>query len=75
MKYSGWSYFKPGEAAAFAKRAYAAFGKDRMIVGGLGHDLEQHRRAMALLEETFAFAGEEARAAIRGKNAARLFGF
>jgi predicted TIM-barrel fold metal-dependent hydrolase len=75
MKYSGWSYFKPGEAAPFARRAFEAFGKDRIIVGGLGHNLEDHRRALALLEDTFAFAGEEARAGIRGKNAARLFGW
>ena len=52
-----------------------SLGKDRVIAGGLGHTLEEHRRAMALLNETFAFTTEEARAAIRGKNAARLFGF
>jgi predicted TIM-barrel fold metal-dependent hydrolase len=75
MKYSGWTYFKPGQAQPFARRAFEAFGQDRIIVGGLGHNLEQHRATMALFQETFQFAGEQARAAIRGKNAARLFDF
>lgn len=57
------------------RRAFDAFGPDRTIWGGLGHNMEDFRRAVALFEQMFDFASDAERAKIRGLNAARLFGW
>jgi len=73
LKFSGWSYFRDPQRTAFVRRAFDAFGPERILWGGLGHNLEEHRRATAVFNETFAFTNEAARQRIRGSNAARLF--
>ena len=62
-------------AGPLVRRAFDAFGPDRMIWGGLGHDLQEFERQIQLFDEMFHFASEQDRAKIRGENAQRLFRF
>jgi predicted TIM-barrel fold metal-dependent hydrolase len=55
------------------RRAYDAFGPDRMIWGYFGHDTAGFNREVDLFDMMFDFAKEEDRQKIRGKNALRLF--
>ncbi len=78
MKYSGVAYSsKQGypfkDAAPIVRRAYDAFGPERMIWGGLGHDADDFQKQAALFDQMFDFAGEADRARIRGLNAMKLF--
>lgn len=75
LKYSGWSYFTEAEMKPFLRRAVQAFGNERIVWGGLGHNMEDHRKAAALFDDVFAFADDDTRARIRGRNAAALFRF
>lgn len=80
MKFSGVSYSskeKPPyrDVQPLVRRTFDAFGADRMIWGGLGQSMAQFDQAVEVFESAFAFAKEEDRAKIRGRNAARLFGF
>jgi predicted TIM-barrel fold metal-dependent hydrolase len=80
MKFSGLGYSsKQGypfrDAQPTVRRLYDAFGPDRMIWGGVGHDRKQFEQAVEVFESMFAFTSEAERAKIRGTNAARLFGF
>ena len=63
------------DAAPLVRRAYDAFGPDRIVWGGLGHDMAEFERQVRLLDELFEFAPESDRAKIRGLTAMRLFGF
>lgn len=80
MKFSGVGYSSKQEhpyrdVKPLVRRTFDAFGPDRMIWGGLGMDLADFRRNVAMFEEMFDFASEADRAKIRGLSAARLFGF
>jgi predicted TIM-barrel fold metal-dependent hydrolase len=80
MKYSGVAYssrepYPHRDARGIVRRAFDAFGPDRMMWGGLGHDRGEFERAAGLFDEMFAFAGAADRAKIRGLTAARLFGW
>ncbi|MEO7652246.1 MAG: amidohydrolase family protein, partial [Bryobacteraceae bacterium] len=80
MKYSGVQYSsKQGypftDAKPIVRRAFDAFGPDRMIWGGLGHDMGQFHQAVEVFESIFDFASETDRAKIRGITAAKLFNF
>ena len=55
------------------RRAYDAFGPDRMIWGYFGHDMASFNREVELFDRMFDFAKEEEREKIRGKNALRLY--
>jgi L-fuconolactonase len=55
------------------RRAYDAFGPDRMIWGYFGHDAASFSKEVELFEMMFEFAKEEDRQKIRGKNALKLF--
>jgi predicted TIM-barrel fold metal-dependent hydrolase len=55
------------------RRAYDAFGPDRMIWGYFGHDTASFNREVALFDMMFDFVKEEDKQKIRGKNALRLF--
>jgi predicted TIM-barrel fold metal-dependent hydrolase len=57
----------------WVRRAFDAFGAERMMWGGLGHSAAEYEKAKAKFAEAFAFTTEENRARIRGGNAARLF--
>jgi predicted TIM-barrel fold metal-dependent hydrolase len=63
------------DAAPFVRRAFDAFGAERILWGGLGHDMDQFKVAQSVFDYHFAFATEAERAMIRGGNAAKLFGF
>ncbi|MBL8173892.1 MAG: amidohydrolase family protein [Bryobacterales bacterium] len=80
MKFSGWRYSsKQGhpylDAKPLVRRTYEAFGADRMIWGGLGHNMEEFGKAVEVFEKMFDFVGERERGKIRGVTAARVFGF
>jgi len=78
MKFSGLRHssrrpYPYRDARALVRQTYQAFGPERMIWGGLGHNMEEWRRQRHLFEETFAFTDGVERAKIRGRNAMRLF--
>ncbi|MBK7926901.1 MAG: amidohydrolase family protein [Bryobacterales bacterium] len=80
FKFSGVGYSskqKPpyADAAKYVRRAFEAFGAERILWGGLGHDMDGFRQAQAIFDHHFAFATEAQREMIRGGNAAKLFGF
>lgn len=78
MKYSGVNYssrqaFPHRDAQPVVRRAFDAFGPERLIWGGLGHARTDYDRQVQLFGEMFAFASAGDRARIRADNAARLF--
>lgn len=78
MKFSGWVYSskQPSphpDLVPLVKRTFDAFGPDRMIWGGLGHDGKAFDNAIAVFETAFSFATESDKAKIRGLAARRLF--
>ncbi len=80
MKFSGWVYSSKEppphkDIGPLVKRTFDAFGADRMIWGGLGHDTTQFENAVRVFETAFAFASEEDKAKIRGLTAKSLFHF
>lgn len=80
FKFSGVGYSskqKPpyADAATYVRRAFEAFGPERILWGGLGHDMDGFRQAQGIFDHHFAFATEAQREMIRGGNAAKLFGF
>lgn len=80
MKFSGVRYSSKQEhphrdAMPLVRRTADAFGPDRMLWGGLGHNRPDFDKAIELFETQFAFLKEEDRAKIRGLNAAKLFRF
>jgi predicted TIM-barrel fold metal-dependent hydrolase len=80
MKFSGWRYSSKQQhpyrdAKPVVRRAYDAFGPDRMLWGGLGHNNQQFAEAIEVFELMFDYASEQEKAAIRGLNAMKLFRF
>jgi predicted TIM-barrel fold metal-dependent hydrolase len=80
MKYSGIEYsskqpFPHLDAKPLVRRAFDAFGPDRMLWGGIGNTSEDFDRQVRLFDVMFDFAREADRAKIRGLNAMKLFGF
>lgn len=80
MKYSGVRYSskeKPPhrDAKPLVRRTFDAFGPDRMIWGGIGHNMAEFREAQQTFDFMFDFASEQDRAKIRGLTAAKLFDF
>jgi predicted TIM-barrel fold metal-dependent hydrolase len=75
VRYSSKQDYPHRDAKPFVQRLFTAFGAERIIWGGLGMDMTEFGGQVALLDEMFDFAGESARAQIRGLNAIRLFGF
>ena len=80
MKFSGWSYSSKEEVphrdlAPLVKRTFNAFGPDRMIWGGLGHNMKQFGAACSVFDAAFGFASDEDKAKIRGLTAKKLFRF
>jgi predicted TIM-barrel fold metal-dependent hydrolase len=80
MKFSGVRYsskqgFPYTDAKPLVRSAYDAFGPDRMIWGGLGHNPKEFDEATEVFEAMFDYAAERDRAKIRGLNAKALFKF
>jgi predicted TIM-barrel fold metal-dependent hydrolase len=80
MKFSGWTYSsKQGppyrDAKPIVRQAYDAFGPDRILWGGLGHNEKQFADAIEVFDLMFDYATEPEKAAIRGLNAKKLFRF
>ncbi len=78
MKYSGVGYSsKTGypfeDALPIVREAFYNFGPDRMIWGGLGMNMQDFERNVAVLDDLFEYASEEDRAKIRGLTAVKLF--
>lgn len=78
MKYSGVEYsskqsYPYADAKPLVRRAFDAFGPDRLIWGGLGHNIEEFDKQVRLFDSMFDFASEPDRAKIRGLNAIKLF--
>ena len=71
LKYSGESMNRKTET----RRAFEAFGADRMMWGGLGMNIEQYRQNSDLFNSTFDFTTDFVRDKIRGANAMKLFRF
>jgi len=65
----------PDAQAAIVRKAFDAFGADRLIWGGLGMKMAEFEKVSALLEQMFDYASESDRAKIRGLNAIALFQF
>jgi predicted TIM-barrel fold metal-dependent hydrolase len=71
MKYSAVNR----DAEPLVRRMYDAFGADRMVWGGLGHNMAEFEKEVALFDQRFGFVSEADRAKIRGLNAMKLFRF
>ncbi|MEO7652122.1 MAG: amidohydrolase family protein [Bryobacteraceae bacterium] len=80
MKFSGIAHSSKQDhpyldAKPLVRRAFHAFGADRIIWGGLGMNMAEFEKASALLDLMFDFAQESDRVKIRGANAMKLFSF
>jgi len=80
MKYSGVNYSSKQEypfpdAKPIVRKAYEAFGADRIVWGGLGMKPPDFEKQAALLDRMFEYAPEPERAKIRGLTALKLFHF
>jgi predicted TIM-barrel fold metal-dependent hydrolase len=80
MKFSGWRYSSKQEhsyrdAKPVVRKAYDAFGPDRMIWGGLGKSMADFDKAVEVFDLMFDFASEADRAKIRGLTAKKLYRF
>ncbi len=71
MKYSG----PYAGDAVLARKAYEAFGPDRMICGYVGMDADEYRKWTADFERVFGELAAADRHKIRVATAARLFGW
>ena len=80
MKYSGVNYsskekYPFRDAQPIVRKAYDAFGPDRMVWGGLGMSMPEFRQQSDLFESMFAYAPEADKAKIRGLTAKKLYRF
>lgn len=80
MKFSGVGYSSKEppphrDVAPLIKRLFSEFGPERILWGGLGKNEQEFAEKRATFDELFAFASEADRERIRGRNAARLYGF
>jgi len=78
LKFSGVEYsskekFPYRDVKPWIRRAYDAFGPDRIIWGTLGHDMAEFQKQVELFDFMFDFANEADREKIRGRNALKLF--
>jgi|SRR5947209_1806 len=70
MKYSSEAAAAPRQ---MVRRAYDAFGPDRMLWGYFGHDRATFAKEMERFDEMFDYATSTNREKIRGRNALKLF--
>jgi predicted TIM-barrel fold metal-dependent hydrolase len=67
--------FPHADAKPLVRRAFDAFGPERLIWGELGYDKSAFDKSMTLFEAHFDFASASDKARILGGNAAKLFGW
>lgn len=80
MKYSGANYssketYPFRDVKPLVRRAFDAFGADRILWGDLGHDRTYFDQQSRMLDLMFGFTSERDRVKIRGANAMKLFGW
>jgi predicted TIM-barrel fold metal-dependent hydrolase len=75
VRYSSKQDYPHRDVKPFVRRAWDAFGPDRIIWGVLGMNVPDFRKQSAMLNEMFEFASEGDRKKIRGQNAMRLYRF
>jgi predicted TIM-barrel fold metal-dependent hydrolase len=78
MKISGINYSSKEkapfrDARPMVMRAYEAFGPDRLLWGGLGHNMAEFKTAIEVFDTMFNGVPESDKAKIRGLNAKMLF--
>ncbi|MBI1786098.1 MAG: hypothetical protein HYR60_00915 [Acidobacteria bacterium] len=73
VRYASKQDYPHADAKPLVRRAYQAFGADRILWGGLGHSMLKFERSVTLLDQMFDFLPEAERGKIRGLNAKRLF--
>lgn len=80
FKFSGVRYSSKqapphADAKPIVQRAVREFGAQRILWGGLGHNMTEHQAAVKLFEAMFDGLSEADRDRIRGLNARQLFRF
>jgi predicted TIM-barrel fold metal-dependent hydrolase len=78
MKYSGVEYaskaaFPHLDVEPTLERIISTFGADRMIWGGLGHNIQDFRKQEQMFELMFSTISDSDKAKVRGGNAIKLF--
>jgi predicted TIM-barrel fold metal-dependent hydrolase len=78
IKFSGWRYsskqqYPYRDAKPTVQKAYEAFGPNRILWGGLGHNSKEFAAAIEVFDLMFDYASEKEKANIRGLNAMKLF--
>jgi predicted TIM-barrel fold metal-dependent hydrolase len=75
LQYSSREAFPHPDVKPLARKAFDAFGRDRMVWGSLGASLEQFKSSSEIFDTNFSFLTAADRAKIRGLTAKRIFGF
>jgi len=65
----------PQDSRPMVRRAFDAFGPDRLVWGSYGANREAFNRILTQIDDVFDFAPEADRVKIRGGNAMKLFRF
>jgi predicted TIM-barrel fold metal-dependent hydrolase len=73
LNYSSREPFPHRDLEPLARRAFDAFGPDRMVWGSLGHSMKEFRQKSEIFDVNFHFLPQSDRARIRGLTAKRLF--
>lgn len=75
LQYSSRAPFPHTDIRPYARRAFEAFGPDRMVWGSFGSTLASFREKVQIFAANFDFLTAADRAKIRGLTAKRLYGF
>ena len=75
IEYSSHQPFPYRDAQPLVRQAVDAFGADRMLWGGLGHNLAEFKKNTELFGEMLGYLSAADQAKIRGENARVLFHF
>lgn len=73
LNYSSREPFPHRDVEPLARRAFDAFGPDRMVWGSLGHSMQEFRQKAEIFDVNFHFLSSADRASLRGLTAKRLF--
>jgi L-fuconolactonase len=75
VNYSSKSQYPFADAKPVVRRAFDAFGPDRIVWGGLGASMADFEKQVQLFDMMFDYVPESDRAKIRGLNAMKLYKF